>query len=295
MIRSKKIKKLLVSVLCITMSISMLYQPIYAVDNTSNTNVITTAENYEKSVNVYDENPYVYEIDDIDYELVDKREDNIKYFKMHDGTIQAYIYEYDVHELDENGDFQEVDNSLSDNNNDELENTKNDKWKVKFSKKAKDTLLHIHDGNMNIKWGIVGYNEDSVVKYVEDEEEKTIASNKAVSNVIEYEDILENIDVQYQLSYKQVKENIILKNKEVQHVIYYQLDTNGYDIEVVDNKVVVSKYNEIAYYIEAPFMLDSNGIFHDGITLSIEDEYIKMELDSEWLLQITYTVFPLPP
>ena len=164
--------------LCFTMSISMLYQPVYAIESSDETEnaVNTTAENIEQSVNVYDENPYIYEIDDIDYELVDKREDNIKYFKMHDGTIQAYIYEYDVHELDENGDFQEVDNSLSDNNNDELENTKNDKWKVKFPKKAKKTLVHIHDGNMNIKWGIVGYNSNAEVKYLEnDEEDKLIA------------------------------------------------------------------------------------------------------------------------
>ena len=283
----KQFKQLLVMLLCITMSISMLYQPVYAIDTNDDTqNVVnTTAENIEKSVNIFENNPVSYDVEDIKEEKVDLREEFVKHFEMYDGTMQAYVYETQVHEVDENGSFQEVDNTLEDNNTDEVENTKNDKWKVKFSKKAKGTLLHIHDGNMNIKWGIVGYNEDSVVKYVEDEEEKTIASNKAVSNVIEYEDILENIDVQYQLSYKQVKDNIILKNKEVQHVIYYQLDTNGYDIEVVDNKVVVSKYNEIAYYIEAPFMLDSNGIFHDGITLSIEDEYIKMELDSEWLLQ----------
>ena len=54
---------------------------------------------------------------------------------MYDGTMQAYVYETQVHEVDENGSFQEVDNTLEDNNTDEVENTKNDKWKVKFSKK----------------------------------------------------------------------------------------------------------------------------------------------------------------
>ena len=196
MIKNKIIKKLLLNVLCLAMSVSMLYQPVYAVDNTSNTTrAITTADNYEKSVNIYDENPYSYELEDIDYELVDKREDNIKYFKMYDGTIQAYIYEYDVHELDDNNVYQEVDNSFEDNNNDELENTKNDKWKVKFSKKAKKTLLHIHDGNMNIKWGIVGYNSNAEVKCLENDEKNNVLSNKAISQTIVYEDILDNVDV----------------------------------------------------------------------------------------------------
>ena len=282
----KYLRQLLITMLCFTMFISMLYQPVYAIDTNDETqNVVnTTAENIEQSVNVYDVNPYVYNVEDISHELVDKREDNIKYFKMHDGTIQAYIYNYDVHELDENNIYQEVDNTLSDNNNDELENTKNNKWKVKFSKKAKDTLLHIHDGNMNIKWGIVGYNSNAEVKYLENDEVNNVLSNKAISQTIVYENILDNVDVQYQVGYKKVKENLVLKNTEAQHVFYYELDTNGYDIELVDNRIEVSKHNEVAYYIEAPYMLDSNGVFHNGITLSIEDKYIKMELDSEWLL-----------
>ena len=47
----KQFKQLLVMLLCITMSISMLYQPVYAIDTNDDTqNVVnTTAENIEKS------------------------------------------------------------------------------------------------------------------------------------------------------------------------------------------------------------------------------------------------------
>ncbi|MBR5796046.1 MAG: DNRLRE domain-containing protein, partial [Erysipelotrichaceae bacterium] len=284
----KQLKNLLVVVLSVSMMISMLYQPTYALDtNVSYNNQTvhnTTAEDYEKDyVNIFDNQYDSYNEEDIDYEDESLREEYVKHFVMNDGTTQAVVYETQVHELDDSGVYQEIDNTLSDNNNIEFENTKNDKWKVKFSKEAKKTLVHIHEDNMNIKWGIANFNE-SKASFLVDDEPYTKLSNKAVSAVVVYENILDNIDVQYQLSHQKVKENVILKSKEAQHIIYYDLDTNGYDISVVDNQIVLSKDNKEDYVIAAPYMMDNNGVFHDGITLSYENNQVKMELDSEWLL-----------
>ena len=60
----KQCKQLLVMLLCITMSISMLYQPVYAIDTNDETqNVVnTTAENIEKSVNIFENNPVSYDV-----------------------------------------------------------------------------------------------------------------------------------------------------------------------------------------------------------------------------------------
>ena len=202
---SKTIKSILVMFLCIAMSVSMLYQPVYAKDNTTSHTVNTTAEDFEKEhVNVFDNQYESYDEENINYEESSLREEFVKHFVMHDGTTQAVVYETQVHELDENGVYQEIDNTLEDNNNKELENTKNNKWKVKFSKEAKKTLVHIHEDNMNIKWGIANFN-DSEASFLVDDEPYTKLSNKAVSAVVVYEDILDNIDVQYQLSHQKVK------------------------------------------------------------------------------------------
>lgn len=90
-------KSMLAMVLCFAMSVSMMYQPIYALDtnNGSHQTVNTTAEDFEKEY--------------------------VKHFNMSDGTTQAVVYETQIHELDENGVYQEIDNTLSDNGN-ELEN-----------------------------------------------------------------------------------------------------------------------------------------------------------------------------
>ena len=277
-------KQLLITLLCFAMSISLMCQPAYALENNTSTTVNTTAENFEKEyVNVFDNQYGSLNEENINYEDNSLREEYVKHFVMNDGTTQAVVYETQVHEQDEKGLYQEIDNTLSANNNKEYENTKNNKWKVKFSKEAKKTLVHIHEDNMNIKWGIANFNE-SKASFLVDDEPYTKLSNKAVSAVVVYENILDNIDVQYQLSHQKVKENVILKSKEAQHIIYYDLDTNGYDISVVDNQIVLSKDNKEDYIIEVPYMMDNNGVFHDGITLSYENNQVKMELDSEWLL-----------
>ena len=122
-------KRLIVGVLCFTMSISMLYQPTYAMEtgNEGNNTVNTTAEDYEKDyVNIFDNQYDSYNEEEIDYEDESLREEYVKHFVMNDGTTQAVVYETQVHELDDNGTYQEIDNTLSDNDT-ELENTKNNK------------------------------------------------------------------------------------------------------------------------------------------------------------------------
>ena len=46
-------------------------------------------------------------------EVVSLREENIKHFDMGDGTYQAIVYSHPVHELDEDGNWQDIDFSLS--------------------------------------------------------------------------------------------------------------------------------------------------------------------------------------
>lgn len=53
--------------------------------------------------------------DDI-FEDVDLREENVKHFRLADGSYSAYLYDMPVHILDENGKWQDIDNTLEDQN-----------------------------------------------------------------------------------------------------------------------------------------------------------------------------------
>ncbi len=50
--------------------------------------------------------------EDVLWEDISLREDNIKHFRMSDGSYIAVDYGYAVHYKDENGDYQEIDNRL---------------------------------------------------------------------------------------------------------------------------------------------------------------------------------------
>ena len=50
------------------------------------------------------------------FEVESLREENVKHFRLEDGTYRAISYDRPVHIKDENGNWQEIDNTLALNN-----------------------------------------------------------------------------------------------------------------------------------------------------------------------------------
>ena len=46
------------------------------------------------------------------YEVIERREANVKHFRLEDGTYEAVTYGYPVHRKDANGEWQDIDNRL---------------------------------------------------------------------------------------------------------------------------------------------------------------------------------------
>ena len=91
------------------------------------------------------------------YELVDRREENVKHFKLADGTVTAVMYEVPVHYLDSEGEWQDIDNTLADNGNEY--STPN--AKVKFAKKTpgNGTIFTLHENNTKVTLSLDGANK----------------------------------------------------------------------------------------------------------------------------------------
>ena len=88
------------------------------------------------------------------YEVLDRREETVKHFRDSDGSYVAAQYEYPVHELDANGEWQDIDNSLAEAGSEYA--TPN--ARVKFAKKitGNETLFTLHDGNRKITMSLSG-------------------------------------------------------------------------------------------------------------------------------------------
>ena len=97
-------------------------------------------------------------------ELEDRREANVKQFLMSDGSISAAVYGDPVH-YEENGEWAEIDNSLSQQaaldseDVDGVSNQKND-FKVKFANKGDSKkLVSLKKGTYKLSWKIMGASE----------------------------------------------------------------------------------------------------------------------------------------
>ena len=98
-------------------------------------------------------------------ELVEKRESNIKHYRMSDGSITAAVYPQEVHYQDENGQFVDINNSLVDDTDgtDKVLATQENEFQVKFMKKSnKNKLYTLNKGKEKITVSIEGVSKVKV-------------------------------------------------------------------------------------------------------------------------------------
>ena len=105
---------------------------------------------------------------EIDGELEELREANVQYFLNTDKSITAATYPYDIHYLNDEGVYEEIDNSFVDGTDsdtgDALENTANNMG-VKFAKKAKESnMVKMQFDGHKISWGLENANKKKSVR-----------------------------------------------------------------------------------------------------------------------------------
>lgn len=215
-------------------------------------------------------------------ELINKRKPREKHFLQEDGTIVAKIYDSDIH-YKKNGKYEEIDNTLI-NSNGSYCNKEND-FKVYFRENTENELMRME--------------KDNCFLAIKLEESKKIKAHKRVkqerySEEILYDNILDGINVEYQVLGEKVKETIVLNNKKYKN-IYFEIDTNLILIEE-NNKILAKNEEKVVFTIERPYMTDSKGKTNYNIfykLISKGNNYkLELCLDKEWLKDKD-TVFPV--
>lgn len=109
---NKKINKLIALILCLTVSLTCV--PIITSSAVPPTSIVDETVTDDVSMDKSDESaePTVL------YESVEKRSDNTKHFRTSDGSYTAAVYPYDIHYINEKGEYEDKDNSLIDGTDD---------------------------------------------------------------------------------------------------------------------------------------------------------------------------------
>lgn len=210
-------------------------------------------------------------------ELIGKRGAREKHFLKENGIITANVYDEDIHFL-KDGKYEEIDNTLIEDNG-YLVN-KNNAYKVSFAKKSKDELMEMSIGNNYIKTMLV-YQKEVDLK-------ENITQSQLHKNVC-YPEIIDNVDLEYNVMPGKVKEAIILKNKNVDlEKLIFLIRTNT-KLELKENKKIVSILDaNNCFEFDVPYMVDANFKTNNNVNYKlnkIDDDMYELELivDKEWL------------
>lgn len=233
------------------------------------------------------------------FELETLREESVKHFRLEDGSYIAAQYKGPVHYLDDNGLWQDIDNSLSlDGSEYSTSNAK-----IKFAKKitGNESLFTIHEGNYKLTMslnnaikktvGSVGGGHATDLDNAT-ELQKMMTLGNLTSEII-YEDILSGVDLQYIIEFGSIKENIIVKQQQSVYNYTFTIKLNNLQAALND-KGGVSIYDpntdEVQYLIPAPIVYDANDNMADPavasytLTQSGDNTYsLTVSVDPEWM------------
>ncbi len=217
------------------------------------------SEETENSGSNEAQTPYIYYKDA--YEVEERREESVKHFRLEDGSYIAAQYSLPVHYLNDNGEWQDIDNSLSESGSELVTSDA----RVKFVKKTtgNGNLFTLHDGSAKITLSLVGANKKVAGVATNTEETETTKLGKlmnleGLSSSIRYNDILDGVDIEYVLDSLSIKENIIIKEQSGSYSYTFTLSLNGLEAELLSNgDIAITKNGEQKYTIPAPVVFDS--------------------------------------
>ena len=231
------------------------------------------------------------------FEVIDRREETVKHFRTEDGSFTAVQYNVPVHERDENGEWQDIDNTLSESGSEYA--TPN--AKIKFTKKipGNEGIFTLHDGNRKITMSLSGARKkvegqvtNTRTEFPEDatQLQKMMTLDKLSSKIL-YPDILDGVDLEYVVNSCNIKENIIVKERTDSYSYTFEIQLNNLEAVLCeDGSVAISdpSTDEIVYTIPKGYMFDADGEYSDAVTYALTNggngKYaLTVTASAEWI------------
>ncbi|MBE6880614.1 MAG: RHS repeat-associated core domain-containing protein [Ruminococcaceae bacterium] len=247
----------------------------------------------------YSEEEYTEEPKVLIGELTDKRTETTKHFLYSNGTIEVAQYGVAVHYLDENGEWQDIDNSLiSEAATDDEDDfagyvNKENNVKIKFSNgNSSGKFFKYEKDGCKLTWGLnkadLNGKFSIAPKVLSDTENEYALHN--VKSSVKYSSVMENVDISYEISGSDIKENIIVNDKLSSYNFTFDIKAKKLDLELgEDGSISITKEDGTPFaYIPAPFMYDSNNEYSSDVSFSLEEYkndryYLTVTASEEWM------------
>jgi len=166
-------------------------------------------------------------------EIPSLRGENIKQFLMSDKTIQVAMYDEPVH-FEKNGTWNDIDNDLYQTEEGGYKN-KSNPFQVEFAAdKYAEKLVRIQQDDYELSWSYLPNikprrQKRSILNTVQIHDHKesgfsdSEVNKQKVNSFVTYADIEPNVDLKYILRAKEVKEYIILNEKQIAKPLHFAI------------------------------------------------------------------------
>ncbi len=207
-------------------------------------------------------------------ELKERRTANTKMFENQDHSVTTQIYLNPVHYDDGKGSWKEMDDRLTDQGT-EYSNEKGN-LKICFRKQTRGKgVISVAKDGYCLKWEPEGISK--VISRFPDE--KTVL----------YEEVFPNTDLRCGVFGEKVKDDLILKNRDVPEMFTFCYSMEGLFPSLEGNSVkFCTKEGEEIFVLSAPCMKDGERNYSEELVLSLEKgengEYlVRLTPDQTWL------------
>ena len=243
------------------------------------------------------------------HEVTSLREKYVKHFALPDGTYQAVTYSEPVHELDANGQWQDIDNTLQLVNTKGVESYFNANSGIAFAKSfsPNQTLFSIDDGNYAISMSVLqGTSGVEVMSTAAISSEAFVnnanpriadvfssveeAAMFDTSSMITYTDALPGVDLEYIIKGRSVKENIVVKARSDSYSYRFALELEGLSARQEEDGGIILYdpiTDEIKYVIPTGLMYDANETVSYDVTYTLTQSagkyWFTVSADAEWI------------
>lgn len=222
-------------------------------------------------------------------EIPEERTEFSKEFLLTDGNKMISVYEQPIHFQNDKKEWVDFDNSLVSDGKNEVTN-KNGNINVNLTKESSEQdMIQLSADNYSVSWGFDGINK-SVLETIKGDTE--LSGNDEYTNLTDvvsearYAEVYKNVDLQYFVSSAGVKENIILKDSNVQNEFDITYTAKDLRVTQVDDFTLsFSDKNGVEVYrLNAPYMTDSDGKISTQLTLSLVSQnngVVKVKLSAD--------------
>lgn len=246
--------------------------------------------------------------------MTELREESVKHFAMPDGTYTAVTYSRPVHRKDANGEWQNIDNSLSAKAVAGKDCYATSDARVLFSKSYSEaeSLFVLSENKYTVEMGLLseelngeisasthaqpGFKAATVTnaeKRPENSHFDTFEEAVKIDNrtAIVYENVRKETDLEYILDGNDIKENIIVKVPAERYEYRFALALSGLTATLLSSGAVSLCDLETGteqYTIPAPYMYDADGVcsydVHYTLTPKGKDKYtLTVTASDEWI------------